>query len=79
MKAMIKAMLEGRRGILSFSRTQAAVGFLVSSGVVVWQAYQGTLSEAVFGLYFGFSIGGYLGGKKISSDESVEKAKDVDA
>lgn len=68
-------MLEGKRGMLSFSRTQAAIGFLVSSGVVVWQAYQGTLSEAVFGLYFGFSIGGYLGSKKIASDESVEKDK----
>ena len=76
---MIKGMLTGSKGLLSFSRTQAAIGFLVSSGVVVWQAYHGTLSEAVFGLYFGFSIGGYLGGKKISSDESVEKAKDVDA
>ena len=72
---MIKGMLTGSNGFLSFSRTQAAVGFLVSSGVVVWQAYQGTLSEAVFGLYFGFSIGGYLGGKKIASDESVEKDK----
>lgn len=76
---MIKGMLTGSKGFLSFSRTQAAIGFLVSSGVVVWQAYQGTLSEAVFGLYFGFSIGGYLGGKKIASDESVEKAKDADA
>lgn len=75
---MIKGMLTGSKGFLSFSRTQAAVGFLVSSGVVVWQAYQGTLSEAVFGLYFGFSIGGYLGGKKIASDESVEKAKEDD-
>ena len=76
---MIKGMLTGSKGFLSFSRTQAALGFLVSSGVVVWQAYQGTLSEAVFGLYFGFSIGGYLGGKKIASDESVEKAKDDNA
>lgn len=73
---MIKGMLTGSKGFLSFSRTQAAVGFLVSSSVVVWQAYQGTLSEAVFGLYFGFSIGGYLGGKKIAYDESVEKAKE---
>ena len=76
---MIKGMLTGSKGFLSFSRTQAAVGFLVSSGVVIWQAYQGTLSEAVFGLYFGFSIGGYLGGKKIASDESVERTKDADA
>ena len=76
---MIKGMLTGSKGFLSFSRTQAAIGFLVSSGIVVWQAYQGTLSEAVFGLYFGFSIGGYLGGKKIASDESVEKAKDDNA
>jgi hypothetical protein len=44
--------------------------------VVIWQAYQGTLSEAVFGLYFGFATAGYLGSKKIASDESVEKAKD---
>ena len=76
---MIKGMLTGSKGFLSFSRTQAAIGFLVSSGIVVWQAYHGTLSEAVFGLYFGFSIGGYLGGKKIASDESVEKAKDDNA
>lgn len=68
-------MLEGKRGTLSFSRTQAAIGFLVCSGVVVWQAYNGTLSEAVFGLYFGFSTAGYLGSKKIASDESVEKDK----
>lgn len=76
---MIKGMLTGSRGFLSFSRTQAAIGFLVCSGVVIWQAYQGTLSEAVFGLYFGFATAGYLGSKKIASDESVEKAKDVDA
>ena len=76
MTPMIKAMLEGRRGTLSFSRTQAAIGFVVSSCIVLWQAYNNTLSEAVFGLYFGFSIGAYAVGKKIASDESVEKAKE---
>ena len=73
---MIKGMLTGSKGFLSFSRTQAAIAFLVSSCVVGWQAYNNTLSEAVFGLYFGFATAGYLGSKKIASDESVEKAKD---
>lgn len=70
----IEGMLTGSKGTISFSRTQAAIGFLVCSGVVGWQAYNGTLSEAVFGLYFGFCSAGYLGGKKIAADSEKENA-----
>lgn len=72
------SMLRGMSGSISLSRTQAALGFLVSSCVVGWQAYQGTLSEVVFGLYFGFCTAGYLGAKKLSGDKDI-KEQQIDA
>lgn len=63
------SMLRGSTGNISLSRTQAAMAFLVCCGVVGWQAYNGTLSDVTFGLFFGFSTAGYIGAKKIASDE----------
>lgn len=73
----IMNMLRNTSGGWSLSRTQAALGFLVSSGVVIWQAYQGTLTETVFIAYFGFCVGGYVGAKKIAVDkQNRETAND---
>lgn len=48
------SMLRGSSGNISLSRTQAILGFLVCSGILIWQAYKGELSEAIFIAYFGF-------------------------
>ncbi len=64
----------------SISKLTALMGFMVASFVVVWQAIHGTLSDATFGLYFGFITAIYLGAKKISGDQSNDsKAIDVNA
>jgi hypothetical protein len=68
-------MLRGTSGQISLSRTQAAFGFLVCSGVIIWQAYKGELSDVTFGLFFAFTTGGYLGAKKIATDAQIEKDK----
>ncbi|VTP70391.1 Uncharacterised protein [Leclercia adecarboxylata] len=72
-------MLRGMTGNISLSRTQAALGFLVSSCVVAWQAYQGTLSEVVFGLYFGFCTAGYLGPKSCPEIKISRSSKSTPA
>lgn len=54
------------------------LGFLVCSGVIVWQAYKGDLSEAIFIAYFGFSTAGYIGAKKIAGDKDI-KEQQIDA
>lgn len=72
------SMLRGSAGTISLSRTQAALGFLVCSCAVGWQAYQGTLSDVIFGLYFGFCTAGYLGAKKLSGDKAI-KEQQIDA
>lgn len=74
----IFSMLRGGSGNISFSRTQAALGFLVCSGIIIWQAYKGDLSEAVFIAYFGFCTGGYLAGKKLAVDKDI-KEQQIDA
>jgi len=74
----IFSMLRGQSGGISFSRTQAAIGFLVCSGVIIWQAYKGDLSEAIFIAYFGFSTAGYIGAKKIAVDKDITEQK-IDA
>lgn len=69
------SMLRGTRGNISFSRTQAALAFLVCCGVVGWQAYKGTLSDVTFGLFFGFATAGYIGAKKIATDKGIKEQK----
>lgn len=69
------SMLRGSTGNISLSRTQAAIAFLVCCGVVGWQAYNGTLSDVTFGLFFGFSTAGYIGAKKIASDKDLNEQK----
>ncbi|MGK9174124.1 hypothetical protein KXR87_12965 [Yokenella regensburgei] len=71
----IFSMLRGSSGGISFSRTQAALGFLVCSGVIIWQAYKGELSDVTFGLYFGFATAGYIGAKKIAVDKDITEQK----
>lgn len=71
----IFSMLRGSTGNISLSRTQAAIAFLVCCGVVSWQAYNGTLSDVTFGLFFGFSTAGYIGAKKIASDKDLNEQK----
>lgn len=71
-------MLRGTSGQISLSRTQAAFGFLVCSGVIIWQAYKGELSDVTFGLFFAFTTGGYLGAKKIAGDKEI-KEQQIDA
>ncbi len=72
------SMLRGSSGGISFSRTQAALAFLVCCGVVSWQAYKGTLSDVTFGLFFGFATAGYIGAKKIATDKDTQDKK-IDA
>lgn len=72
------SMLRGASGSISLSRTQAALAFLVCCGVVSWQAYQGTLSDVTFGLFFGFSTAGYIGAKKLAGDKDI-KEQQIDA
>ena len=69
------SMLRGSSGNISLSRTQAILGFLVCSGILIWQAYKGELSEAIFIAYFGFSTAGYIGAKKIASDKDLSEQK----
>lgn len=69
------SMLRGTSGNISFSRTQAALGFMVCCGVIIWQAYKGELSDVTFGLFFGFTTAGYIGAKKIATDAQAEKDK----
>lgn len=72
------SVIRGSTGNISFSRTQAALAFLVCCGVVGWQAYKGTLSDVTFGLFFGFATAGYIGAKKIASDKDINDQK-IDA
>jgi len=72
------SLLRGKSGNISLSRTQAALAFLVCCGVVGWQAYQGTLSDVTFGLFFGFATAGYIGAKKIATDKDITEQK-IDA
>ena len=72
------SILRGTNGNISFSRTQAALAFLVCCGVVGWQAYRGTLSDVTFGLFFGFATAGYIGAKKIATDKDIKEQK-IDA
>ncbi len=69
------SFLRSSTGKISLSRTQAALGFLVCSGVIIWQAYKGELSEAIFIAYFGFCVGGYVGVKKIATDKDIKEQK----
>lgn len=74
----IFSVLRGSTGTISLSRTQAMLGFLVCSGVIIWQAYKGDLSETVFVAYFGFSTAGYIGAKKLAGDKEI-KEQQIDA
>ncbi|EPE3189191.1 hypothetical protein ACSHDV_001043 [Cronobacter sakazakii] len=67
------SMLRGASGNISFSRTQAAIAFLVCCGVVSWQAYKGTLSDVTFGLFFGFATAGYIGAKSIAANKDIKE------
>lgn len=71
----LSSIIRGTQGQISLSRTQALLGFLVCSGVVIWQAYSGTLSDVTFGLFFGFSTAGYIGAKKIATDKNISEQK----
>lgn len=67
------SMLRGSTGNISFSRTQAAIAFLVCCGVIIWQAYKGTLSDVTFGLFFGFATAGYIGAKSIAANKDIKE------
>lgn len=63
------SILRNTTGGISLSRAQAALGFLVVTGILIYQAVVRTLDDTVLLTYFGFCIGQYVGAKKIAVDK----------
>lgn len=74
----LMSIIQSSNGGLSLSRTQAALGFLVVTGIIIYQAYKGTLDNTVLLTYFGFCITGYAAVKKIATDKDI-KEQQIDA
>jgi hypothetical protein len=72
------SMFRNAAGGISLSRAQAALGFLVVTGILIYQAVDQTLDNTVLLAYFGFSIGQYIGAKKIAVDKDIKEQK-IDA
>lgn len=68
----IFSMFRNTAGGISLSRAQAALGFLVVTGIMIYQAVDQTLNDTVLLTYFGFCIGQYVGAKKIAVDKDVK-------
>lgn len=72
---MIKDLLTSPIGDYSLSKTCQFTGVVISSGVIVWQAYQNTLTTEMFGIYLAVVVAGNSVNKLIA----VKDKKDVDA
>lgn len=71
-------MFRNAAGGISLSRAQGALGFLVVTGILIYQAVDQTLDNTVLLTYFGFCIGQYVGAKKIDVDKNIKEQK-IDA
>ena len=71
---MIKDLLTSPIGDYSLSKTCQFTGVVISSGVIVWQAYQNTLTTEMFGIYLAVVVAGNSVNKLIS----VKGKKDAD-
>ena len=72
---MIKDLLTSPIGDYSLSKTCQFTGVVISSGVIVWQAYQNTLTTEMFGIYLAVVVAGNSVNKLIA----VKDKKDADA
>lgn len=71
---MIKDLLTSPIGDYSLSKTCQFTGVVISSGVIVWQAYQNTLTTEMFGIYLAVVVAGNSVNKLIA----VKNKKDAD-
>lgn len=71
---MIKDLLTSPIGDYSLSKTCQFTGVVISSGVIVWQAYQNTLTTEMFGIYLAVVVAGNSVNKLIA----VKDKKDAD-
>ena len=71
---MIKDLLTSPIGDYSLSKTCQFTGVVISSGVIVWQAYQNTLTTEMFGIYLAVVVAGNSVKKLIA----VKDKKDAD-
>ena len=71
---MIKDLLTSPIGDYSLSKTCQFTGVVISSGVIVWQAYQNTLTTEMFGIYLAVVVAGNSVNKLIA----MKDKKDAD-
>lgn len=71
---MIKDLLTSPVGDFSLSKTCQFTGVVISSCVIVWQAYQSTLTTDMFGIYLAVVVAGNSVNKLIA----VKDKKDAD-
>ena len=71
---MIKDLLTSPIGDYSLSKTCQFTGVVISSGVIVWQAYQNTLTTEMFGIYLAVVVAGNSVNKLIA----VKDKKDAE-
>ena len=72
---MIKDLLTSPIGDYSLSKTCQFTGVVISSGVIVWQAYQNTLTTEMFGIYLAVVVAGNSVNKMIAvKDKAKEDA-----
>lgn len=57
-------------GSISMSKTHATIGFLASTGIVCWYAYNLRLDEWMFVAYMGLAMGINSVNKKIATDHA---------
>lgn len=55
---MIKDLLTSPIGDYSLSKACQFIGVMIASGVIVWQAYQNTLTTDMFGIYLAVVVAG---------------------
>lgn len=69
---MIKDLLTSPVGDFSLSKTCQFIGVAISSGVIVWQAYQNTLTTEMFGIYLAVVVAGNSVNKLIAVREKKD-------
>lgn len=69
---MIKDLLTSPVGDFSLSKTCQFIGVMISSGVIVWQAYQNTLTTEMFGIYLAVVVAGNSVNKLIAVREKKD-------
>ena len=70
---MIKDLLTSPVGDFSLSKTCQFIGVVISSGVIVWQAYQDTLTTEMFGIYLAVVVAGNSVNKLIAVREKTKE------